>query len=104
MILFRHRVPVTRGHRATVDGTVDLLLPGHSGRFLFLRRRFLFGSRVLQESLFSGALGSGAAVELPQAGCCRGSAARRPCASATPAGRDSRAAADAATTRRAVFA
>ena len=41
MILFRHRVPVTRGHRATVDRTVDLLLPGHPGRFLFLRRRLL---------------------------------------------------------------
>src|SRR5947208_2659506 len=42
MILFRSRVPVTSGYRATVDRTVDLLLPGHLGRFLFLRRRLLF--------------------------------------------------------------
>src|SRR5437899_7816664 len=48
MILFRHRIPVTRGHGATIDRTVDLLLPGHPGRLLFLRRQLLlFRSRVL---------------------------------------------------------
>src|SRR4029450_11879482 len=41
MILFRHRVPVARGHRATVDRAVDLLLPGHLGRLLFLGRRLV---------------------------------------------------------------
>ena len=52
MILFRHRVPVTCGHRATIDRTVDLLLPGHPGWFLFLRRRLLFGSRVFRSRVF----------------------------------------------------
>ena len=94
MILFRHRVPVTCGHRATVDRTVDLLLPGHLGRFLFLRRRLLFAA------VFSGALASGAAVDVA-AGAVPPLGA--PCASATPAGSNTRAAADAATTRRGSF-
>ena len=98
MILFRHRVPVTRGHRATVDRTVDLLLPGHLGRFLFLRRRLLlFRSRA---AVFSAALASGAAVDVA-AGAVPPLGA--PCASATPAGRNTRATADAATTRRGSF-
>src|SRR3954465_14931875 len=50
MILFRNRVPVTRGHRATIDRTVDFLLPGHLGPFLFLRHRLL----VLRARVFSG--------------------------------------------------
>ena len=62
MILFRHRVPVTRGHRATVDRTVDLLLPGHLGRFLFLRRRLLlFRSRGFRRGSGRGRRRSAAA-------------------------------------------
>ena len=120
MILFRHRVPVTRGHRAAIDGTVDLLLPGHPGRLLFLWRRLrLFRSRVFSSlvfrslvfrslvfrglifgALFSGALASGAAVDaaagaVPPLGA--------PCASAAPAGSNTSAAADAATARRDSF-
>ena len=97
MILLRHRVPVTRGHRPTVDRTVDLLLPGHLGRFLFLRRLLLI---YFSAAVFSAALASGAAVDVaagavPPLGV--------PCASATTAGRATRAAADAATTRRGNF-
>jgi hypothetical protein len=91
MILFRHRVPVTRGHRATVDRTVDLLLPVIlAGGFFFFGAAFSC----------SGAVVSGAAVDavagaVPPLGA--------PCASATPAGSNTRAAADAATTRRGSF-
>src|SRR4051794_3266863 len=59
MILFRNRVPVTRGHRATIDRTVDFLLPGHLGRFLFLRHRLLVLRPVFSVALFSGAMLSG---------------------------------------------
>ena len=97
MILFRHRIPVTRGHRATIDRTVDLLLPGHLGRFLFLRRRLL----LFSGAVFSGALASGAAAVEAAAGAVPPLGA--PCASATPAGTNTRAAADAATTRRDSF-
>jgi hypothetical protein len=105
MVLFRHRVPVARGHRAAVDRTVDLLLPGHLGRLLFLRRRLLLSGAVFSEALFSGALfseslASGAAVDVA-AGAVPPLGA--PCASATPAGSNTRAAADAATTRRGSF-
>ena len=101
MILFRHRVPVTRGHRATVDRTVDLLLPGHLGRFLFLRRRLLL-FRAFQRPVFRSLLPwlparrvDVAAGAVPPLGA--------PCASATPAGRNTRAAADAATITRDSF-
>src|SRR6476661_4141356 len=53
MILFRNRVPITRGHRATIDRPVDFLLPGHLGRLLFLwRGLLLFRSRVLSSLVF----------------------------------------------------
>ena len=53
MILPRNRVPVTRGHRTAVDRPVDLLLPGHPGRLLFLGRRLgLFRSRIFGRFTF----------------------------------------------------
>src|SRR5207247_2997771 len=84
MILFRHRIPVTRGHGATIDRTVDLLLPGHPGRLLFLRRHLLLfrsrvlSSRVFRSLVFRGLVFRGLGFRRGSGRCrWRGSAARR---------------------------
>jgi len=97
MILFRNRVPVTRGHRATIDRTsiscCRVILAG----FFFFGAAFSLSGPVFSVALFSGALLSGtlasgaagvgvAAGAVPPLGA--------PCASATPAGRNTRTAAD----------
>ncbi len=45
MIFFRHRTAVASGHRAAIDRAIDLLLPGHLRRLLFLRPRLVLVRR-----------------------------------------------------------
>jgi hypothetical protein len=45
LVLFRHLLAIARRHCAAVDGLIDLLLPRHPGRLLFLGRLVVLGRR-----------------------------------------------------------